>query len=512
MPSFTVNVAKIQNNYAMTEMPGIQYDTTGYYRKHLWWDDQIGDYYVTGNGIDDNYMWTYGQAYVIPMRMPQGVPNAFAGTAIGGGSLTGLYRGVVVWRNSSYDVQSNQSNQSSVVVTTGTHLIRWSITGVTPPAWADKWRIYRSFAGDYSNFYYVGEESIATTTYDDNTADAALGSAVPTVNGEMPRCSVGKVCNNRLFCASGNTLYWSEIGAPASYDVATGSMDVGNTDITGLAVLFDVLYVFNQETIWELSGTSGDVNGWVLRNLDTGVGCGAHHSIQNCENLLYFWSSHQRAVYTFNGQTVSNISDKIYYGHFDSLPEATFIDNWSTYNPKKRWYTIFVCPSGGITRSRAYIYNIPLNVWYVVNYNREMSYGYTGEVVEVQETWAGSGDGKLYKLFDGTDFAGAAISSYVKTKQFDCDVPTAFKKFVNPTIIQSAGHSGGYLLNFNMYLDGSAVGVYAVDRGLAVSTKKISTCVDRRGYYGQLKLSAPNASYLLDINRILVPFKMKGEV
>lgn len=509
-------------NLNLTSKPGEIVETTELMpRRMLWWSAQIDDFICQGNGVDENVVWngstgTAEYPYFKPMRLP--VPTVALTGATGGTGITGDYKAVYTWYDSITGMESNQCSSVSAVVSPSNQTITWTMSG-TCPEWADKWRLYRSLTADYSNYYYVATIAKGTSTYADSTADASLGSAVQTTCGEMPRARYGIACNKRLFCAGVNSypnrLHWSEIGYPFKYDSTNNYYDIGVEDgdeITGFGIIFDTLYVFKSRTIWEISGTAGNPSTWQYRNLNTGYGCAAWRTIKNCENKLYFLCEKPRAICAFDGSRADVVSDKIYNDHLENCPAYSINDSWAEYIPQYRMYQIFVNPTSGqaiaLGRNRAYGFVIPTGCWYVFNYDKNMTCGTIVNLMDSVAVYAGDYSGTVRTLFNGTSFAGSAISANVKTKMFDCDKPTIIKKWTTPIIMLRSTDTHDLTVDF--YVDGSTTSTGAKT---APTTRKVTRCrVDRRGYYGQVKITCATLDKKINLLGLEIPFKYKSEV
>lgn len=108
--------------------------------------------------------------------------------------------------------------------------------------------------------------------------------------------------HNYLFVAKTtaypNRLYWSNIGAPATFDAANYvDINPGDSDqIMGLGEIQDELLVFKQNTIWSITGWSGaSFSATTIATENTnarilGYGCIAPKSIVSTGNDIYYLS------------------------------------------------------------------------------------------------------------------------------------------------------------------------------------------------------------------------------
>jgi hypothetical protein len=105
------------------------------------------------------------------------------------GGLTGDYRYKVTYVN-SMSVEGDVGPVTATF-TAAAATLRLASIPVAPQSWGvSSRRIYRTEAGGstFKRLTTIADNS--TTTYDDNNADAALGTAAPTDNGVPPKYSV----------------------------------------------------------------------------------------------------------------------------------------------------------------------------------------------------------------------------------------------------------------------------------------------------------------------------------
>lgn len=170
-------------------------------------------------------------------------------------------------------------------------------------------KIYRT-VGDESDIHDVTKYKLVTTiadntttTYEDNTADGALGAALAAVTDDVPRGKFLFLSQERLFVTGdwysgsglfSNTVYYSDIFLP--HYMATGTADItsasataasdyydviGKNDndiITGMTQFLGINYIFKQNSIrpYHVKGTPDQ---WDLGDIITTQGSPSGYSI-----------------------------------------------------------------------------------------------------------------------------------------------------------------------------------------------------------------------------------------
>lgn len=114
-------------------------------------------------------------------------------------------------------------------------------------------------------------------------------------------------------------IRWSIVGDPETWTgTGSGAIDVLETQdrITGVARLGDRVFVFKEDSIWELYYVGGtDV--FKVRMISTDVGCRAGKTVVAVGTSLLFVGSNN--VYSFDGATFSEIGSPIYPYMFETL-------------------------------------------------------------------------------------------------------------------------------------------------------------------------------------------------
>jgi hypothetical protein len=221
-------------------------------------------------------------------------PVTLPGTAVGAGTLTGTYLYVVTYTyqtmradGSSYTIESNSSPTSNPISPAAQGV---TVTIPTLPANPEStllsWSIYRTVAGG-SQFFFVVNQAIVTTTYLDTIADATITAdpITPPDSSEKPftnevpidrmqflteyaqrlwavKCNTVKRSDGRILrIKASNELRYSkgpdEEGPmfdawPSQFAVKCGSA----SPVTSIKSFRSVLYVFKQDEIGVIDGSA----------------------------------------------------------------------------------------------------------------------------------------------------------------------------------------------------------------------------------------------------------------
>lgn len=158
--------------------------------------------------------------------------------------------------------------------------------------------------------------------YGFNGTDAVSVDSALTVTKNPATVPLGKVAewfHNYLFVAnvSGfpNRIYWSDLGNPTNFTVATNFVDINANDgdqITGLVVFNDELYVFKNKTIWAITGFSGSTF-----SASTASG-------QNVNSKIFGYGTPSQQSIVVTGKDMYYLSFLGGIPHFRSFKQTTF--------------------------------------------------------------------------------------------------------------------------------------------------------------------------------------------
>ena len=300
-----------------------------------------------------------------------------------------------------------------------------------------KRRIYRTTVGG-SIYYYDGEVADnETLTYNSTISDADISlKSILHTDHNAPPASPSLVVKrlSRVNIAVDDDLYVSK-----NYDKTTGVRSVeyfpptnyfptGNGQkITGLMEQLSELPVFTENTIERLVGT--DEDNFQLANAHQEDGCIAKRSVVNCKNYVVFLSFN--GIYIFDGVSASAIDvafggrlnkyirDNINYS-YAHLSCATYFDNkyllciptGESAIPNTTIYFDFETKSYGV---------------YSFNFSSFCKFDKGGDGLKL---FGGSNTiGRVYKVFDGLDDDGSAITAYDDIESIDFGRPEVYKQF-----------------------------------------------------------------------------------
>ena len=226
-------------------------------------------------------------------------------------------------------------------------------------------------------------------------------------------------------------LYYSEIADPTGWkgiDEITNHIEVSTDDgdyITGLTVQHGNLVIFKNYKIYILYGT--DASNYVLKEMQSSIGCTASRSIVNLFNTLFFLA--KDGVYSFDGINVALVSTKI-------APEITRIllkekVQAVGYNGL---YMLSFAEGDSLINNRILAYDVYKQAWTYftgiyascfANFDSVNGYLYFGD----------SRTGLIHKLMPQDEEIyhddGVNIELRYTTKNFDLDSPEVEKRFRN---------------------------------------------------------------------------------
>jgi hypothetical protein len=215
----------------------------------------------------------------------------------GAGDLTGLYSCYYVFFNPTTGWESSPSPIASITVAANKK-INWSALPSTyAKVGVTKKRLYRTEVGGGSQFFFVAEIDLATTTYEDDIANlGALGPEIGENDPPPTSCYLGESYANRFFLASGDTLYFSK-EFDGSYARLEQFPDINfislGTNITGLRYneRLGGLLIFKPPGfgIDLLRGTS--LNQFEIVPLFSDLGTSFDSSISSRGDSVVFWGA-----------------------------------------------------------------------------------------------------------------------------------------------------------------------------------------------------------------------------
>lgn len=394
------------------------------------------------------------------------------------GALSGTYQWKISYVNSQV-VQGDVGTATATLVISGGQVQLTDIpTGPTSHG-VDARRVYRTEDGG-STYKRVGTISDnSTTTYIDNVADASLGVAAPSDNGEPPKYDVAVYHQGRLFCNdpdNPNYVWYSDANEPFTFQ-STNFVRVGDnsTDIVrAFAVYQDSIVVFTDTTDWLIYMPSTDESTWLTIRIKAAYGCKSPYAPVVYENKVLFPAMQADKVAGFAAidgtttepsvtfLTVSSAgsdlkSDRIEPDMF--LINESKVKHISSIVYKNKVY--IAVPHGGsqTTNNRIWVYDFSISR---MNKPQEAAWvpftGLNANQFTVLDgvLYYGSSDddGFVFKMYDGTfTDNGSAINSYFYTKEFggNSDHFPNHKDFRTSNLFHEA--SGSYNMNVTAIID-----------------------------------------------------------
>lgn len=272
-------------------------------------------------------------------RVGYPAPSSAATLALGAaGSPNGTYTYVYTYYNSVTGKESDWAPVSASISPVNQRVTVTLPTG-SPGSSADQKRLYRTQAGG-SVYYFVADVPIATGSYSDNTADAALGLQIRDSGANaLPPDSVF-ICKEhkaRVFMIDGSDPYilrYSE-GYTGNANLIeyypTGNSIQVEHEMTGLWSNPASLLIFGVRKISLLSGSSND--DFNIQPLYEGIGTLFANSIVGNGDHVCFLS--ERGFESISNRGLEHISDDIDYELKLILSQSygNFIYVSSAWNP-----------------------------------------------------------------------------------------------------------------------------------------------------------------------------------
>jgi hypothetical protein len=365
------------------------------------------------------------------------------------------------------------------------------------------------------------------------------GTTAANVAGSPPVGGILTTFQNFIFLAGNSTypyrLYFSNDGDETIW-TNTDYFDIGDmtSPITGLSVLYGVLYVFTRKAIYSIRGYDRDT--FTIDEISLSTGCAAHKSVVKVDNNLVWWS--ERGPYSFDGVQVhylggkiQNIVVEINYGRLAYIVAELYkaknqvwfsVSTGSNSNNNKvicMTYIPTASEGSGITDE-----NVSFAEYTGMAFNAMATERST---TELDRLYTGSYDGYIYKQDQGSHDNSAGIDFLVKTPPIDMGYHSQFKRFRFLRIFLK--QSGNYNLNINYITDFGVGGasttvvtsvlgsvslwgtmVFGTDPWGGGSIIKPRISLKASGHHLELIFSNANASQPIVIKGFSILGQMKG--
>jgi len=394
------------------------------------------------NGVDGVFKYDRTNVRTMGITPPTAKPTGVAQGS--GGSLgAGDYKFAYTYVDED-GYESNLSPVSDAVTCVASDSVVLTIVNSSDAKVASR-NIYRTSVGGAIYYYDGAVADNSTTTYTSTIADTALGTEAATNHTAPPATShLITKRRNKLYLAYNDYLYPSHT-SDVEYFPPLWRIRTGNSQkIMGLLEQLTALPVATEDSIERLVGT--DEDNFEFKNSYSTEGCVAMRSYVNCDNLIVYLGFN--GINYFDG-TTSGIFSKAVNEYIKNINGTYRHLSCATYFDDK----YFLCyPKGASTVPSETIWIDLKNKSYGV-YDFDFScFSVWNRGTDGLQLYGGSNTiGQVYKLFNGTDDDGSAITAYDDIEPLDLGYPELWKQFYNVYI--KVKSTTGTALRFYYTLD-----------------------------------------------------------
>jgi hypothetical protein len=277
-----------------------------------------------------------------------------------GAFAAGTYYDVYTYYNTVTGIESNPSPASNGVVLAAGRRINAANITVSPTAQVNARRLYRTFANQQGQYYFVTQisDNVTTVYNNEEVAPIALGRAVRFDNGDIhtiagaPGVGTGQftgmtVWGSRLWLTDGRYVYYSNLGKPESYDTEQNFFPVFSDDgepILGIYAYGDRLVVMKYSRLYYITGSGpGSFGTYVLSDRH---GCPAPHSMKSVGSRLFWFDGTNFC--TTEGGAVRTVGETAVRDRLASLTDATTQYVYGLIVPDRHQYHAVV-PTSALT-------------------------------------------------------------------------------------------------------------------------------------------------------------------
>lgn len=243
---------------------------------------------------------------------------------------------------------------------------------------------FTAISGNNSVFTANEDNSYSIVTFDDlfivtNGKDAIQtwdGANWANLGGSPPSAAKWLTAfYSRLILAhtyESNTWYpsrvrWSIVGDPANWTgTGSGAIDILDSQdrITGIARLADRVFVFKEDSIWELYYVGG-TDYFKVRLVSADIGCRAGKTIVNVGTTLIFLGTNN--IYVFDGSSFVPIGDKLFpmlYNTIDASVSQSYIGrSHAIYDYEADQYILVLPTTTNAEPNLILKYHVSSKVW-----------------------------------------------------------------------------------------------------------------------------------------------------
>jgi hypothetical protein len=254
---------------------------------------------------------TDGSALFSPRITAPSAPTCAANATA---AMTGIYTYKYTYYSSTWGIESQASPESTSITLQNQSVdLTLSTSGDSR---VDKMRVYRKkISAGESTWTFVAEFA-QNTAYTDSIRDdnRKRTPACPiSSTASLPAFKYCASFGQRMWWATDNRLYWSEIGRPGTVtDENENWIQIGDASyedpITGLVGFMNHLVIFKRRSIWLISDPNPVT--MVPRPITYGTGCVSNATIVTAENYVYFAGEY--GIYRYDvGSLPENISEPV---------------------------------------------------------------------------------------------------------------------------------------------------------------------------------------------------------
>jgi hypothetical protein len=357
-------------------------------------------------------------------QLGQAAPGTLTATNTSGGSLTDTsqYQAAITFYASSIGFESNKQTSAIVTIAAATGLTL-SLSDIPDDAdndLIDKVRIYLKNVTTDSEFLYVDEIDIGTTTYE--IEEESLSTQTPPETHGAPSSGGGKYLAvfGKCIAYCGNSTYpdnvfISEDYLPDAFDNTETSKTLtipGLGETTGIATgFYNNSYLNPYLVIFKRTSTHiySELNGQkVQATLDDHVGCVSHETIRVRNGVVYFMS--ENGWYAIeNGQLRKKDGNPLSLGN-GAIDDIFSREGWayqlntqqlsncfSAYYSTLGHYMTFVAEGGNDNFYKAYNYEERIGGFRVYQFKTPITCAFEGEDDNGRVClFFGDADGRIY--------------------------------------------------------------------------------------------------------------------
>lgn len=308
-----------------------------------------------------------------------------------------------------------------------THLVRavgtalqYNSTGTT---WTAISGTFTAADWDYTNFDIGGTEVLIITN---GTDDVKYwnGSALANLNAaDAPKGKYITSDVERVWIAQGDSVHFSASLTATDWTTSKNSgtdqfYTTGGGDITAITNYNDQITVFKKNAMGVYFGDN--YFNQKLVTVSNDIGCVSFKTLVEVGDTL-FWLG-QNDIYAYGGGKPKPIGQRV-RSYLDDI-NTTHLSKCCAFTDGLRYYLCLVTGSDTEPDTRL-VYDPRYDIWRVPGEDESFRYG--AQLNNV--LYAGDDGGQTYKVNDGTDDDGTAISASVTSKPFNEQFPEAKREY-----------------------------------------------------------------------------------